>query len=917
MSALAASGSFSYAAALQLLDDVVTGVAHNGGLVSRAEFNDLQTIASNLNDTIQTSDYVVSLFTQLVDGSPANANWTGGAGSAAPLGNLQVGTTAAQLTELIGKWFLGSDLPDPTAQGATSSVTISPTYQSFTTLPLFAANGVPTVADINQGDVGDCELCAGMIEVVLNHPNDIESMITSDGNGIYGVRFYVGGKTLWITVNDQFPVYQGTQLFNQGPSLWADLVEKAYAQLSATGLIDQPAVNSYANINGDPAFEVMENLTNSTSVGYFFSTDPDWNQFKSVFIGAIAAKDDVVVESNGNTTDGANNKKLIADHAFAVVGYDSATGDFIVRNPWGVEPGASGYDTQFEISMADIVTVSGDVVIDNVSNPNILITTLGLMTTLGQSNSFGAFIADGQHVTIGTTIPVSGLFTATDVAGLPVTEYSLQSIGSGSLHLNGAADQASAAQQAAGQIVVSEADLAKLSFTAGSVAGGTDLLVSAFDGVAWSTPANIALTATTMPNAVAPTLGLVVAPYAHLSIAGLFKVNGAVDSTTVYDITVENNGGNIALNGATDLLANGGSSHVQVSAADLPDLTFVAPGVAPTSNFDQAFLDVTLYQGGSLVSDEAQIPILIGQSVAMALHSFNQNALQAWIAITDSAATVAASLDALQTMFAAADIQMIALTDSFIPSLTISTTQAVTDAGVLGAIVGDFSVVQEVSGNNLTIAGVAAALGNSVAFAGPAGSYSIKPSGDGVDFTVSDALGTDHLSAIQGLRFGDFTLIVAPTPGSGGLVTGGNVTELYGAVFSRVPDVAGLAYYENQLKADPGLTLLTLAEDFLQSPEYTAAHTYPQTTPGDAQFITDSYSNLLHRAPESGAIPYYQALIARFTTGLTAGTAAYQAAELQAHATLLVDFSASAEFLGDVQVTAAHPADASHWLILI
>jgi len=49
----------------------------------------------------------------------------------------------------------------------------------------------------------------------------------------------------------------------------------------------------------------------------------------------------------------------------------------------------------------------------------------------------------------------------------------------------------------------------------------------------------------------------------------------------------------------------------------------------------------------------------------------------------------------------------------------------------------------------------------------------------------------------------------------------------------------------------------------------------------------------------------------------TAGTSAYAAAELQAHASVLADFSQSAEFRGDVQVTAQNPSSAQHWLILI
>jgi len=68
-------------AATQILTDLA-----NRGSISAAEFSSLQTIASNLNNGLSTSAEVVSLFTQLVDGSPANATWTGGATTSVALG---------------------------------------------------------------------------------------------------------------------------------------------------------------------------------------------------------------------------------------------------------------------------------------------------------------------------------------------------------------------------------------------------------------------------------------------------------------------------------------------------------------------------------------------------------------------------------------------------------------------------------------------------------------------------------------------------------------------------------------------------------------------------------------------------------------------------------------------------------------
>ena len=290
------------------------------------------------------------------------------------------------------------------------------------------------------------------------------------------------------------------------------------------------------------------------------------------------------------------------------------------------------------------------------------------------------------------------------------------------------------------------------------------------------------------------------------------------------------------------------------------------------------------------------------------------------IAILDSAANVGTTIDSLQSLAASNKIASITLTDGAIPSLTITAQQAANDGAALADISGYFSVQETVSSTTTSAAGVAAATGNTAVLSGTASQYSVASAGDGINFTLSGNGGTVHMSGMQALKFSDVTLIVAHTPGGLTTATTGNIAELYSAVFAREPDVPGLAYYQKQLQANPTIPVTVFATDFLQSPEYTgnSAHNYAQNTQGDTQFITDTYSNLLHRAPENGAVGYYlNTVIAPFLNGVAAGTAAYTAAELAAHATVLFDFSASQEFLGNVQVTSANPASAAHWLLLI
>jgi len=97
---LDADGSISRQDAMQLLQSTVAG-----GTLSAVDLTDLKTIdfdAAQLN----MPDYVRVLTGDIVNGSAANALYQG-----QTLGNLKAGSTATQMNELIGKWFLGADHP--------------------------------------------------------------------------------------------------------------------------------------------------------------------------------------------------------------------------------------------------------------------------------------------------------------------------------------------------------------------------------------------------------------------------------------------------------------------------------------------------------------------------------------------------------------------------------------------------------------------------------------------------------------------------------------------------------------------------------------------------------------------------------------------------------------------------------------
>ena len=87
----------------------------------------------------------------------------------------------------------------------------------------------------------------------------------------------------------------------------------------------------------------------------------------------------------------------------------------------------------------------------------------------------------------------------------------------------------------------------------------------------------------------------------------------------------------------------------------------------------------------------------------------------------------------------------------------------------------------------------------------------------------------------------------------------GQAYRLYQAAFNRTPDLAGLGY---QMRAiDEGMSLAQVAHNFIDSPEFSATYGSLNT----AQFVTQLYANVLHRAPDTGGLAFH-------TGHLNAGT---------------------------------------------
>ena len=112
-------------------------------------------------------------------------------------------------------------------------------------------------------------------------------------------------------------------------------------------------------------------------------------------------------------------------------------------------------------------------------------------------------------------------------------------------------------------------------------------------------------------------------------------------------------------------------------------------------------------------------------------------------------------------------------------------------------------------------------------------------------FGININVNSDSLQNVERLQFADRT-VAFDIEGAPGLAY-----RLYQAAFNRKPDVGGLGFQINEL--DRGVTLKQLAQNFLNSPEFSS--TYGNLD--NSAYITKLYQNVLHRAPDAGGLAYH------------------------------------------------------------
>lgn len=407
-STLSSNGKLSYEGVVSLMNGIIERhKASNNSPISSIEFDDLKALAArgkslfadNL-ESVNATDYLSYIFNAMVDGSVANAFYTGGQTTRAPLGNLAPNTTIANFEKLVNKWLLGGDLPSPSAGGdsATGKASTTIGVYSKTTGSLYE-NGV-TPNDVKQGAIGDCFMVAALVTVADVKPSAISEMIISNGTNsktgtqTWGVRLYDDkGKAHWVTVNDMLPVVESgstSLIFGANPTrnlngeIWVPLLEKAYVQANTLNILPRGetiGINAYWAVEGgfgDPLANILGGgkVTAYLYENYSWADNPyvkpvviDRNDpaalknLEDTLTAAINSGKPIWIGSGKTTQDAYGNTLLTGGHAFSAQDADKGNGtnsSTNVFNPWGFSqlptpPENIGHLSPFPYTIAQLI----------------------------------------------------------------------------------------------------------------------------------------------------------------------------------------------------------------------------------------------------------------------------------------------------------------------------------------------------------------------------------------------------------------------------------------------------------------------------------------------------------------------------------------------------------------------------------
>lgn len=234
-----------------------------------------------------------------------------------------------------------------------------------------------------------------------------------------------------------------------------------------------------------------------------------------------------------------------------------------------------------------------------------------------------------QSIPVGQSLSVASLFSVQDPNLLAMSSYRIgDQHGAGRIELNGAVNLATDAQRDAGVVIVSAADLAKLSYVA--ALGPDTLTITAFNGQSWGTT-QVGVTGWTDPPPVVT--GASIAVHAHsqqIAVSTLFSASSANgQAISQYRFEDADHTGQLLVDARLNLAGNEEAAQgiYRVNASDLGAVAWRAladTGTLRVSAFDGVqwsdFVAVTVagHNSAPTVTPAARANVSVGQAVPVA-----------------------------------------------------------------------------------------------------------------------------------------------------------------------------------------------------------------------------------------------------------------------------------------------------------
>ena len=234
--------------------------------------------------------------------------------------------------------FLRDATKQPDIPASTSGLSLQ--AMKVTLYP--SMGGKPLPADINQHDIGNCDGDTAFASMAYQNPGFIQSLIKDNGDNTYTVSMFDPmAKPMTVTVDNQFLAESGGNIGavsgKNGVADWATVLEKATMKYNQVFHV----VDDIGGIGSEYQTPMF------TGVGGSFAFDRGVLQpadLTRVVKAALAAGKLI---SGGFGEDGktlANGFQSVTAHGYAVLVPKDASTMISMRNPWGLDPTASGYD---------------------------------------------------------------------------------------------------------------------------------------------------------------------------------------------------------------------------------------------------------------------------------------------------------------------------------------------------------------------------------------------------------------------------------------------------------------------------------------------------------------------------------------------------------------------------------------------